>query len=184
MAILKKWICILAAVTLLAAALPAGAESASGTGGTPRITAEQLEEMNGGPAGILRRNGAVTLLEGKCTEEKIMDPEAAARAVESMIGLIGGDERSRFEYLRTLTDAAGNRYYVFKQMYDNTTVLNGAVKVVTDPEGNMIGMTSSVESDLPEAAESEGITAEQAEETVLREAEKRGTAPATVPGTT
>ncbi len=181
---LKKWICILAAATLLAAALPAGAESASGKGETPRMTAERLEEMNGGPEGIHLRNGAVTLLEGRCTEEKITEPEGAARAVESMIGMIGGDERSRFEYLRTLTDAAGNRYYVFKQMYDNTTVLNGAVKVVTDPEGNMIGLVSSVEADLPEAEESEGITAAQAEDTVLREAEKRGAAPAVVPDAT
>ena len=107
---LKKWICILAAVTLLSAALPAGAESASGKGGTPRMTAERLEEINGGPEGIHRCNGAVTLLEGLCTEEKITEPGSAARAVESMIGQIGGDERSRFEYLRTLTDAAGNRY--------------------------------------------------------------------------
>ena len=181
---LKKWICILAAVTLLSAALPAGAENASGKGGTPRLTAERLEEINGGPDGIHRRDGAVTLLEGRCTEEKITEPESAAQAVESMIGLIGGDERSRFEYLRTLTDAAGNRYYVFKQMYDNTTVLNGAVKVVTDPEGNMIGLTSSVEADLPEAEESEGITAALAEETVLREAKKRDAVPAVVHGAT
>ena len=181
---LKKWICILAAVTLLSAALPAGAENSSGKGGTPRLTAERLEEINGGPDGIHRRDGAVTLLEGRCTEEKITEPESAAQAVESMIGLIGGDERSRFEYLRTLTDAAGNRYYVFKQMYDNTTVLNGAVKVVTDPEGNMIGLTSSVEADLPEAEESEGITAALAEETVLREAKKRDAVPAVVHGAT
>ena len=180
----RKWICSLAAVTLLAAALPADAESPSGRGGPPRMTAEQLEEMNGGPESIHRRNGAVTLLEGRCTEEKITEPESAARAVESMIDLIGGDERSRFEYLRTLTDAAGNRYYVFKQMYDNTTVLNGAVKVVTDPEGNMIGLTSSVEADLPEAEASEGITAAQAEETVLRELEKQGAVPATIPDAT
>ena len=138
---LKKWICMIAAAALLLSALPAGAESASGARGTPRMTAQRLEEMNGGPEGIHRYGGAVTLLEGRCTEEKITDPDGAARAVESMIGLIGGDERSRFEYLRTLTDAAGNRYYVFKQMYDNTTVLDGAVKVVTDPDGNMIGLT-------------------------------------------
>lgn len=181
---LKKWICLIAAAALLLSAVPAGAESAPGARGTPRMTAQRLEEMNGGPEGIHRRGGAVTLLEGRCTEEKITDPEGAARAVGSMIGLIGGDERSRFEYLRTLTDAAGNRYYVFKQMYDNTTVLNGAVKVVTDPDGNMIGLTSSVEGDLPEAEESEGVTAAQAEETVLREMEKRGTVPAAVPGVT
>ena len=90
---LKKWICMIAAAALLLSALPAGAESASGARGTPRMTAQRLEEMNGGPEGIHRYGGAVTLLEGRCTEEKITDPDGAARAVESMIGLIGFEIR-------------------------------------------------------------------------------------------
>ena len=54
-------------------------------------------------------------------------------------------------------------------MYDNTTVLGGAVKVVTDAEGNMLGLTSSIVYDLPEAV-TEGITAAEAEQIVLEHA--------------
>lgn len=52
-------------------------------------------------------------------------------------------------------------------MLDNTTVLGGAVKVITDGNGHMLGLTSSIVTGLPEAQETEGVTAAQAEQIVL-----------------
>ena len=77
-----------------------------------------------------------------------------------MLTLLGGGEQTRFEPWRTLTDTSGNRYYVFQQMYAGVTVSGGAVKVVTDAEGRMLGLVSSVEVELPETEVSEGIAAE------------------------
>jgi len=161
---LKKWISALMAVLMLFTACPSLAEPAAAErqGG---LTMEDLTAL-GAKAAV--HDGRVTFVDGPCTAEPVMDMEDAAKVVDSMQTLTGGDGRTRFEPWRTLADAKGNRYYVFQQVYGETTVPGGAMKVVTDAEGRMLGLVASVESDLPDTAEAEGITPEQAEERVLQ----------------
>ena len=52
-------------------------------------------------------------------------------------------------------------------MCDNTTVLGGAVKVIADGDGHMLGLTSSIITELPDAREADGVTAERAEQIVI-----------------
>ncbi len=132
-----------------------------------QLTADDLQALNGGQAEIYEHDGRVTFVAGTCTPGPVANEEDAEKVVDSMLSLLGGDDRTRFETWRTLTDSAGNIYYVFQQMYANTTVLGGAVKVITDPEGNMTGLISSIESELPDEVESEGISAEEAGQIVL-----------------
>lgn len=132
-----------------------------------QLTFEDLQAMNNNQAEVFVHNDRVTFVSGTCTPDPVTSMEDAEKVVASMISLLGGDARTRFENWRMLTDASGNQYYVFQQMYANTTVLGGAVKVITDSEGNMLGLTSSIETELPEAEESEGITLEEAEQIVL-----------------
>ena len=150
-----------------------------------QLTVDDLQALNNGQAEIYQHNGRITFIAGTCTPDPVFDEEDAEKVVDSMIALLGGDERIRFENWRTLTDGIGNTYYVFQQMYDNTTVLGGAVKVITDIEGNMIGLISSIESELPDEEESEGISAEEAEQIVLAYAAKNGLPePAVIDGLT
>ena len=150
-----------------------------------QLTAEDLQAFNNGQAEIYEHNGRVTFVDGACTSDPVTGMEDAEKVVDSMTGLLGGDERTRFETWRTLTDGIGNTYYVFQQMYANTTVLGGAVKVITDPDGNMIGLISSIETELPDEVESEGISAEEAEQIVLRyTAENNLPEPALIDGLT
>ena len=44
----------------------------------------------------------------------------------------------------------------------------GAVKVVTSADGNMLGLIGSVEDELPDVKEADGITAQQAEAITLQ----------------
>ena len=118
------------------------------------------------------RDGRVTMIDGAAVDYPVSGFDSAGRVVDGVLDQLGGDERTLLEPWRTLTDACGNRYYVFQQMYDNTTVLGGAVKVITDGEGHMLGLTSSIVSDLPAVEQAEGITAEAAEALVLDHAEK------------
>ena len=123
-------------------------------------------------ARVYTHNDRVTFVDGATADWPILTEADAAEAVEAMIPKMGGDERTRFEPWRVVTDTAQNKYYVFQQMYDETTVSGGAVKVVTDREGNMLGMVSSVETELPKTGTSEGIDARDAEAIVQeREAE-------------
>ena len=112
-------------------------------------------------------NGRVTLVDGAIVDTPVTGFEDAAAVVDSVIDQLGGDENTFLEPWRELTDAFGNRYYVFQQMFDNTTVLGGAVKVITDEAGDMLGMTSSIEANPSDVEVSEGITGEEAEQIVL-----------------
>ena len=126
---------------------------------------------------IYSHDGRVTFIDGACVSGPIDGFEGAADVVASVLDRLGGDARTVLDPWRTLTDAYGNRYYVFQQMCNDTTVLGGAVKVITDAEGGMLGLTSSIVSELPEAVDAEAITAEAAERVVLdHEAGARGQA--------
>ena len=117
-------------------------------------------------------NGSVTLIDGSCSDNPVNSFDDASAVVKGVLDALGGDENTQLEPWRLLTDASGNHYYVFQQMFDNTTILGGAVKVMTDEAGHMLGLSSSIVSDLPEAADSETITAEEAETLVLDYAQR------------
>ena len=118
-------------------------------------------------------NGLVTFIDGACTDESIDSFEDATRVVDGVLDQLGGDEDTQLDAWRILTDAFGNRYYVFRQFYNDTTVLGGAVKVITDATGRMIGLTSSIEDNPTEERTTGGITAGEAEKIVLAEAFER-----------
>ncbi len=111
-----------------------------------------------------------TLLDGACTDQSVSSFDDAFAVIGSVMDDAASSGRIQLEPWRMLTDACGNRYYVFQQMYDNTTVLGGAVKVMTDSEGKMLGMNSSLVTDLPVKEPLEGITAQQAEQLTLEHA--------------
>ena len=140
------------------------------------LTIDEIQAMNGGSAVIDAREGCMTFVGGTCTSEKVQNSDAAAKVVENMIPLMGGDSRTAFEPWRTLYDSFGNTYYVFQQVYADTIVQGGAAKVITDLEGNMLGLTCSVVSDLPDKETSGGISAEDAEQLVLIHEKGRGIA--------
>ncbi len=118
-----------------------------------------LEALEALGTKVYTHDDRVTFIEGDISGAPIRSMEDAGRIIASHIALMGGNARTQFEPWRTLTDTAGNRYYVFRQMYAETTVSGGAVKVVTDAEGSMLGRVASVETERPEAQEAEGITA-------------------------
>ena len=119
-------------------------------------------------ATVYTHDGRVTFVDGALTDEPILSFDDAGRVVAEALDTLGGGAGTTLEPWRNLKDAYGNQYFVFQQMYDDTTVLGGAVKVITDGRGNMIGLTSSIVSDVPEASEAENISAEAAEALVLQ----------------
>ena len=137
-----------------------------------QLTVDDLQSINNGDVNVFSHDGRVTFVDGACTDAPVLSMEDAAKVVVSMVELLGGDVRVQFIPWRDLTDANGNHYYVFEQIYAGTTVVGGTVKVITDADGKMIGLSSSIETELPEVESSEGITAEEAEQIVLKHAEE------------
>ena len=146
----------------------AWAETAESGSGNGQLTLEDIQVFSGGTARVHMQDGHVTFVEGACTDKPVRNMDDAAAVVESMRELLGGDGNTHFEPWKELKDPFGNVYYVFQQTYADTIVLGGAVKVMTDDEGSMTGLTGSVTADLPETETSEGLTGEQAELLVIR----------------
>lgn len=184
----KKYIGALLAAAML---LHSSAAFASGTGGgmnsiSPaavqsamtvsdgQLTMKDIQALNGGSAKVHKtKDGNVYFIEGTLSENPVENMEDAAKVVSSLTDILGGDSRMQFEPWRTFNDTAGNHYYVFQQMYADTTVSGGAIKVVTDADNHMTGLVCSVERNLPDEEASEGISAEEAESIVLQHEEKK-----------
>ena len=181
--IIKRVILYLTVAVMLMTACGAGAAAAQSPDG--QLTIQDIQALNGGKAVIHTRDGLVTFVGGTCSATPVKNAADANGVVEKMIPLMGGDARTRFEPWRVLKDSFGNNYYVFQQVFSDTVVQGGAVKVITDSEGTMRGLTGSVVTDLPEGETAAGISAKEAEAAVLKhEQESSGVVPALMEGTT
>lgn len=109
----------------------------------------------------------VTLIDGNCADGPVTSFDDAARVVDGVLDQLGGAADTTLAPWRVLTDGYGNQIYVFQQMYDNTTVLGGAVKVITNAEGEMLGLTASIEANPDATGTAEGIDGPKAEQIVL-----------------
>ena len=125
--------------------VPAAETEAAGTLAAPegQLTLEEIDAMNGGAGHVYLHDDRVTMVDGTCTKDLVTGMDDAEAVVNSMITLIGGDADTQFVPWRQVMDPLGNVYYIFQQMYHDTTVCGGAVKVVTDADCNMIGLSSS-----------------------------------------
>ena len=118
--------------------------------------------------GTYHLDGDTLYMEGNCFDTPVWSLSDATLAVQRAADLLRAEAPIRFEPHRIFTDTAGNLYYVFLQMVGDTTDYGGAVKVVTDPDGEILGVTASVERELPEGYIADAITADAAEQVVAR----------------
>ena len=170
----KRGLASLLTLGLLAgSAFAAAADPAPVSGETvPEQTTEILEEQTEAPESAFYEEGAFS-------DETVLGMEDAAGVVAALDDELVRDERTRFEPWRTITDSEGNNYYVFRQMYGDVTVSGGAIKVVTDASGSVLGVVSSVEAvpDDMEAQEEKAqkvIGADEAQTIVTEQMEKTG----------
>ena len=166
---MKSWkllICAGLACVLMSVPYSVFAEENPAKANESRLTLDDLNSLNDGAGNVFSHDGRVTFVDGTCSESPVSSLEDASAVVDSMMTLIGAEENTDFVPWREVTDPVGNHYFIFQQVYHDTTVCGGAVKVITDPHGNMIALSSSVESEMPEADSSEGISAQEAEKIV------------------
>ena len=164
----RRWLCALTAAVMLTGCAAGFAENTEQSGlsdETASIT-EGIRRLTGKDVRVITHEGQVTQIEGSCSDSPIRSLEDAAVLVSLLASGLSENPGVEFIPLREFADAVGNRYYVFQQIAAGTTVCGGAVKVITDPEGNMLGMSCSTITDLPAEKAGEGITAREAEEIV------------------
>ena len=124
-----------------------------------QLTLEEISALNGGEEKVFMHNDRVTMVDGTCTDGPVESMKDAAAVGESMMTLIGADAETKFAPWREIMDPMGHHYYIFQQVYEDTTVCGGAVKVITDEDGNMIALTSNIETRMPDVESGERISA-------------------------
>ncbi len=145
----------------------AGNEYVPGKNTAKQLTAEDIQEMNGGDAYmVFDDDGYLTFLEGRFCEEKIEDYEQAVSALNGMASLIGMGAGSEFFSNYGQKDSDGYTYYVYQQRYGDTTVQYATLKIVIDPEGYTAGLSCSFTPNLGIAEETAAVTAAQAVDVV------------------
>ena len=167
----KRMLAILTALVMMVSIAGVSLAETAETVQTAGLTLQEIEAMNGGPVTVHRDQGRVTFIGGSCSAEPVKSYEDAEQVIHSVLPLLGGDGQTAFERWRVLNDPAGNVYYVFQQVLEDALVPGGAVKVITDRDGTMTGLTGSIVpvsvKDGDDAKNSKAITAEEAEALVL-----------------
>ena len=176
----KRMLAILTVLVMLVTTAGASLAEDAETANTAGLTLQDIEALNGGPVTVHTDQGRVTFVGGTCTDKPVKNHEDAQSVIGTMLPRLGGDGHTAFEPWRVLNDPAGNRYYVFQQVLEDALVPGGAVKVITDRDGNMTGLTGSIvpvsAKDMDGSAVTPAITAEEAEALVLTHARENGSA--------
>lgn len=141
----RLFICFICLILLVQLPLAALAESVP-----ERLTMEQLEQLRdeGKVEYILSDQGYVTWLRGNIYDGKVEGEEGVLAVVERTRDLLGLDEEAQF--VKGVAWALGNdyTYYTLRQFSGGTSVDNAIIKVIADPEGNLVAISSSVVPDL------------------------------------
>ena len=131
------------------------------------MTIERIIELNGEDV-IIHKNdeGVITFIGGTCTDKPVKEDGDAYLVLESMLGLLGGDENTEFEYLNCHTDNWGNKYYSFSQFYKNRSIADGLIKIIVNKNDEMTGIVSDVITDYPDDYDDKEIDAAELAEIV------------------
>lgn len=158
-----RLIALLMVLALLCASVPMAAAE---TEDIPDLTLDQLMDMNDGNLVYTTDEaGNITFLSGKFCEEKVTDLDGVVRALGGVLRLLGGDEHTAFSKAVGMQDDYGNCYYSLYQWSGDMAVQNAVVKIITDPQGNTIALTSSIIPGKPDEPDTL-ITPEEALELV------------------
>ena len=136
-----------------------------------QLTEDDIQEMNGGNALIVRSNeGYVSTLIGKYYDKSIpirpddimVTVEAALDSLNGVATLIGLQKGSRFLINYAAQDAQGYMFLTYQQRYGEQTITNSTLHIVLDPEGYTAALACSFTPGLGFAEEKELLTVDEA----------------------
>ena len=117
-------------------------------------------------ARILKENGKIYMIDGAQGAGKISGPMDAYLAVYRMRNLLGGNEKMDLRLWSMLQAGNAARIYAFQEVYEGLTVVGSTVRLITDADGNIVTVLSSLSAGVPERTGSVEITADEAEDSV------------------
>lgn len=129
-------------------------------------TLEDLKAMNGGAlAYTTNKDGYIGFLRGNYYDGVIKSGDDVDEALKGVASLLGAGEADAFVRGACLVDDQNYSYYTYYQWQSDISVNNAIVKVIVDPSGKTVALSSSVVNSAKVKMD-ELITPEQALETV------------------
>ena len=145
------------------------ASEASSQASAEAPTAEQYQTVFD-PTNIVS-----TFIGEKFYDQQVTNEDEALAAVKSAYDRIGADDTVDLEISAVRPTETGTTYYIFNQKAGDVLVHGASVKLIADKDNNVISMVSAI---LPKVelakAEDWEITAEQAEQAVVKQCEENG----------
>ena len=123
---------------------------------------------------ILRQDGRIYMIDRVEALGTVTEPMEAYRTVCRLSKMLAAAEDADLRLWSVVTTPMGLKVYVFQQVYEGLTVIASTVKIVTDQEGNVQTVISSLSAEMPESTGVTEITAEQAENAVRQVMAEQG----------
>ena len=122
---------------------------------------------------LLRDNGRIYMISDIAGLPAIANEMDAYRVMYSLVGLLGAPEGIDLRLWSVLTSDR-MRVYVFQQVYEGLTVVASIAKLVTDAQGNVQAVVSSLSAALPQGTGAAQINQAEAEAVVAGEISAAG----------
>ena len=161
---------------------PGGYVVTDGKNTAYQLTEEDIQEMNGNRAVIIRSNdGYVSTLIGKYYDQKInVVPgemstfEEGINSLNGIATLLGFRAGTEFFADNGSRDKEGYTYLTYRQKYAGSIVENATLHIILDPEGYTAGVSCSFTPEIGISEEGADIGAEAALEAARNVAESSG----------
>ena len=134
---------------------------------TKQLTEEDILEMNNGSAVFsYSEDGYLTTLIGKYYDKPVHDVEEAILSLNGIASLLGLSAGAEFFAVYGSTDIRGYTYYTLEQRLGSLTIYCATLKIVLDPEGYPVAVSSSLVPNVGYEEDRPSITDEEAAEAV------------------
>ena len=155
--------------------LDGGASSFSGAGaatfdrsGTPQLTMEDIQAMNGDSRviGVFNNDGYLSMLLGRFYDKKVTNYEEGILSIQGMAALLGMGKGSEFFIVSRTKHNSGYTFYTYQQRYGGTTLRYATLRIAVDPEGYTAGLSCSFRPNAGVKSQEPAVSAEKAEELI------------------
>ncbi len=103
---------------------------------------------------------------------KIENEDDALEAIESVMTRIGGDDSTDL-VIEAVDETEESVYYTFRQYAEDMTVYGASVKLITDLEGNVLGLVSSIVPDIEVDPDHKWMIEQDEAEAIVKEMIKK-----------
>ena len=149
----------------------AGGEAATfDRSGTPQLTMDDIQAMNGDSQviGVFNNDGYLSMLLGRFYDKKVTNYEEGILSIQGMAALLGMGKGSEFFIVSRTKHNSGYTFYTYQQRYGGTTLRYATLRIAVDPDGYTAGLSCSFRPNAGVKSQDPAVSAEEAEQLIKK----------------